>query len=133
MTFGRKILTALIMVVVLLGLGFGWGASGRLGLQSSLDTVRQQLDLAEARGAILEARVSLYNMNFGDASRHLEQAKEPMRRLKDRYQDAGKSDAASSADAAIRHVDEAQRLAGKLDPSANNAAGQALDALRATK
>ena len=72
-------------------------------------------------------------MNFGDASRHLEQAKDPLRRLKDHYQDAGRSDAASSADAALRHVDEAQRLAGKLDPGANNAAGQALDALRATK
>ena len=133
MTFGRKALTALIALVVTLGLGFGWGASGRRALLASLDTTRQQLDLAEARGAILDARVSLYNMNFGDASRHLEQAKEPLRRLKDRYQDAGRSDAASSADAAMRHVDEAQRLAGKLDPAANNTAGQALDALRATK
>ena len=130
MSFGRKVLIGAVALLVTLGLGFAWGASGRLTVQSSLDAARQQLDLLEASGAVLNARVSLYNMNFGDASRHLEQSKEPLRRLKDRYQDAGKNDAASSADAALRQVDEAQRLAGKLDPSANNAAGQALDALR---
>ena len=53
-----------------------------------------------------------------------------LRRLKGRYQESGKSDAASSVDAALRHVDEAQRLAGKLDPAANNPAGAALEALK---
>lgn len=130
MTFGKKALTLLIALVVTLGLGFAWGASGRLTVQSALDAATQQLDLAEARGAILDARVSLYNMNFGDASRNLERAKEALRRLKGRYQEAGKNDAASSADAALRHVDEAQRLAGALDPAANNPAGQALEALK---
>lgn len=130
MTFGRKALTLLIVLVVTLGLGFAWGASGRRTIQSSLDAASEQLDLAEARGAILDARVSLYNMNFGDASRHFEHAKEALRRLKDRYQDSGKNDAASSTDAALRHIDEAQRLAGKLDPAANNPAGQALEALK---
>ena len=133
MTSGKKGLTLLVVWLVTLGLGFVWGASSRLTIQSSLDAAKQQLDLAEARGAILDARVSLYNMNFGDASRHLEHAKEALRRLKDRYHDAGRSDAASSTDAALRHVEEAQRLAGKLDPAANNLAGQALDAVKTAK
>ena len=133
MTSGKKGLTLLVVLLVTLGLGFAWGASSRLTVQSALDTAKQELDLAEARGAILDARVSLYNMNFGDASRHLEHAKEAVRRLKDRYQDSGQSDAASSADAALHHIEEAQRLAGKLDPAANNLAGQALDALKASR
>ena len=130
MTLGRKLLAALVALIVCLGLGFAWGASGRGVVQTALEDSRQQLDLAEARGALLDARVSLYNNNFGDASRRLEDAKVPLRKVKDRLQDAGRSDAASSIDAALGHVDEAQRLAGKLDPSANTRAGEALEAIR---
>ena len=133
MTTGRKLLIAVIVVIVLLGVGYGWGASGRGALQSIADESRQELDLAEARGAILEARVSLYNNNFGDASRQFEEAKEPLNRLKGRYQDAGEREAASGVDAALRHVDEGQRLAAKLDPAAQNAASQALAALEAVR
>lgn len=133
MTRGRILLTSLIVVVVVLGLGYAWGASGRNVIQAALDDSRQQLDLAEARGAILDARVSLYNNNFGEASKRLEDAKEPLRRVKQRHQDAGESRAASSIDAAITHVDEAQRLAGKLDPSANTRAGEALEAMKVAR
>lgn len=127
---GKLILTVFVALIVSLGLGFAWGASGRMALQTSLDDMRQQLDVTEARSQILEARVSLYNNNFGDASRHLEDARRPLRRVKDRYQDSKRSDAASGIDAALGHVDEAQRLAGKLDPSANAKTGEALDAIK---
>src|SRR6478672_3807551 len=127
---GKLILSVFIALIVALGLGFGWGASGRNDLRAALDDAKQQLDLAEARGQILEGRVSLYNNNFGDASRHFEDAKAPLRRITTRYQDAGKREAASDVVAAIGHVDEAQRLAGKLDPSANNKGTAALDALK---
>ena len=130
MTRGRIFLTALVVLIVCLGLGYAWGASGRRIVQTALEDSRQQLDLAEARGALLDARVSLYNNNFGDASRHLEEAKVPLRKVKDRFQDAGTSDAAASIDAALGHIDEAQRLAGKLDPAANTRAGEALEAIR---
>jgi hypothetical protein len=130
MTRGRILLAIVVALVVCLGLGYAWGASGRNALASALDTSRQELDLAEARGALLDARVSLYNNNFGDASRRFEDAKVPLRKVKDRYQDAGNSQSASSIDAALTHVDEAQRLAGKLDPTANARAGEALEAIR---
>jgi hypothetical protein len=130
MTRGRILLSILVALVVCLGLGYVWGGSGRGALESALEESRQQLDLAEARGAVLDARVSLYNNNFGDASRRLEDAKEPLRRVKNRYQEEHESEAASSIDAALSHVDEAQRLAGKLDPAANSRAGEALDAIR---
>ena len=130
MTRGRIFLTALVVLIICLGLGYAWGASGRRIVQTALEDSRQQLDLAEARGALLDARVSLYNNNFGDASRRLEEAKVPLRKVKDRFQDAGTSDAAASIDAALGHIDEAQRLAGKLDPAANTRAGEALEAIR---
>jgi hypothetical protein len=130
MTRGKVVLSVLVALVVCLGLGYGWGASGRFSVQRSLDDTRQQLDLAEARGRILDARVSLYNVNFGDASRNLEEAKPALRRVRERYQDAGRSDAAGSIEAAIRHVEEAQRLAGKLDQTSNAKAGEALEAIK---
>jgi hypothetical protein len=128
---GKVILAVFVALVVTLGLGFAWGASGRTELQTSVDDIRQQLDVAEARGQILDARVSLYNNNFGDASRHLEDAKRPLRRVKDRYQNSRRTDAVPGIDAALGHVDEAQRLAGKLDPSANAKSGEALEAIKA--
>ena len=133
MARGRLILIVFVLLVVCLGLGFGWGASGRLGLQSALDDARQQLDLAEARGQILDARVSLYNNNFGDASRHFEDAKTPLRRVKERYQDDSQRDAAARIDAALGLVEEGQRLAGRLDQAANAKAGEALEAMKVGK
>ncbi len=128
---GKIVLTVFVALIVCLGAGFVWGTSGRGTLQTTLDDAKLQLDLAEARGEILDGRVSLYNNNFGDASRHFENAKSPLRRLKERYQNEGKRDAAAGIDGAAANVDEAQRLAGKLDPAANNKAGQALDAIKA--
>jgi hypothetical protein len=130
MTRSKLILAVFGGLIVCLGLGYAWGASGRLTVQGALDAAQQQLDLAEARGHILEARVSLYNMNFGDASARFEDAKAPLRRVRQRYQDARRRDAASGVDAALGHVEEAQRLAGKLDQAANSKAGDALEALK---
>ena len=127
---GRLIVTALVLALVILGFGYVWGASGRSAMQSTLDEARQRLDVAEARGELLDARVSLYNMNFGDASRRFEEAKTPLRRIRERYADEGKTDAARSISAALEHLEEAQRLAGKLDPGANTKAGEALEAIK---
>ena|SRR5690242_5134007 len=127
---GRLVLIGLVVVVVVLGLGYVWGAAGRRTVQTALDDASQRLDLAEARGQLLDARVSLYNVNFGDASKRLEEAKAPLRRLRERFADDGKSDAARNIGAALEHVDEAQRLAGKLDQAANSKTGEALEAIR---
>lgn len=130
MTRGRIALFGLATLIIVLGLGYAWGSSGRGVVQGALDEARQRLDLAEARGALLDARVALYNNNFGEASRRFEDAKVPLRRVKDRMQDAGESRSASSIDAALRLVNEGQIMAGKLDPSANARAGEALEAIR---
>ena len=127
---GKLVLIGVVVLIVCIGLGFAWGTAGRGRLQSALDETRQRLDVAEARGAILDARVSLYNNNFGDASRHFEAAKTALRRVRQRYQEGGQRDAAAGLDAALGHLDEAQRLAGKLDPAANSKAGDALEAVR---
>ena len=125
---GKLILSVFVALIVCLGFGFAWGASGRVSIQAALDEARQQLDLAETRGRILDARVSLYNINFGDAGRHFEEAKTPLGRVRERY--ASRPDAVAGIDAALGHVEEAQRLAGKLDQGANSKAAEALDAIK---
>jgi hypothetical protein len=127
---GKFILAGLAALIVALGLGYAWGAYGRWALEGTLDETRLQLDLAEARGHLLDARVSLYNMNFGDASRRLEEAKAPLRRTRERYVDDDKDDAARAVATALEQVDEAQRLANKLDQAANTKAGEALEAIK---
>jgi hypothetical protein len=130
MTRNKLILSAVIALVVAFGIGYAWGGSGRFAIQNTLDETRQQLDLASARGQLLDARVSLYNVNFGDAIKHFEEAKPPLRRARERYQNIGKNAAAGSIAAALEHIDEAQRLAGKLDQGANSKANDALEAIR---
>jgi C4-dicarboxylate-specific signal transduction histidine kinase len=130
MTRTKLILAAFVAAIVIAGIGYAMGGSGRYQLQSALDETRERLDLAEARGHLLDARVSLYNVNFGDASKHFEESKAPLRRVRDRYQRVGKNAAAGSISAAMAHVDEAQRLAGKLDQASNAKANDALEAIR---
>jgi hypothetical protein len=127
---GKLILIGFAVVVVCVGLGFAWGVSGRGELQTALDETRQRLDLAEARGRILDARVNLYNNNFGDASRNFEEAKLVLQRVRDRYAEDGSREAATGIGSALERLDEAQRLAGKLDPAANSKASEALEAVR---
>ena len=119
----------LLLLVIALGGAYWWGASGRSTAQDALDSVQQRLDLAEARGYILEARVSLYNVNFGDAQRQLDDAKGPLTRARDRAQTQGRKESADALTAALGHVQEAQRLAGRLDQNANSRANEALKAI----
>jgi hypothetical protein len=126
----RLALIGLAVAIVLLGLGYAWGSAGRSAAEEALRGTRQGLDIAEARGHLLDARVSLYNMNFGDAARRFEETKDPLRRTRQRYVDAGDQDAARSITTALERIDEAQRLAGQLDPAANSKAGEALEAIR---
>jgi hypothetical protein len=127
---GKLILAGFVALIITLGFGYAWGAYGRSSIQHALDEARQQLDLAEARGHLLDARVSLYNMNFGDASRRLEEAKAPLRRMRQRYVDGDQDDAARALATALEQVDEAQRLANKLDAAANTKTGEALEAIK---
>jgi len=127
----KQLLVVVVLIVVAVGLGFAWGASGRTTLQHGLEDTQQQLDLSDARARVLDARVSLYNVNFGDAQRQLEDAKAPLTRARDRAQSEGKKDAADALARALARVQDAQRLAGKLDQGANTQAGEALKAMQA--
>jgi len=70
----RAVVMAVALVVAVAG-GWQWGASGGRRAESMRQALASRLDFAEARSALLEARLALYSSNVDEASRHLEIAR----------------------------------------------------------
>jgi hypothetical protein len=133
MTRSRLALWTLLGLLVVFALGWIVGASGRRAAEHQFEQSALRLEHAEARAAVLDSRVSLYNNNFGDASRSLEEAKASLQRLERAVRDRDDDDGASNVRTAMERVNEAQALANKLDPTANARAADALRALAAVR
>ena len=118
------------LIVCVLG-GWVWGRSGRSDIVRSLDAAELRSDLRGARAAVLDARVAIYSVNFGEASSHLENARNLLRRADERLKTLGRDDAVRQVDTALAAIDDAQRMAGKLDQSANSRAGEAAKTIAA--
>jgi hypothetical protein len=121
----KKILVGLAAVLVAVLAAFLWGASGKSAVEDALERSTIRGGLLEAGNAVLAARIAVYNTNFGDASRNLEQARAGIERAVQRLQMLGRDDEAKQLEAAIVPVRDAQQLAGKLDLGANSRAGDA--------
>jgi hypothetical protein len=121
----KLVLGVSLGLLVALGAGWLWGSSGRWDADRAVQAAELRSDLLEARSLALAARVDLYNVNFGDASRHLEDAKGLLRHAAERLKNAGRPDDAKRLDPALTRMDEAQQLAGKLDQGANSRAADA--------
>jgi hypothetical protein len=105
--------------------GWIWGASGRSEMARALQTSALRGELLGARAAVLDARVAIYNVNFGDASGHLENARGLLGRAIARLKSLGRDEEVKQLETALAHLDDAQRMAGKLDQGANARAGDA--------
>jgi hypothetical protein len=105
--------------------GWIWGASGRSDVARVLQTSELRGELLGARAALLDARVAIYSINFGEASRHLEGARDLIGRAIARLQSLGRDEEVKQLETALTRVDDAQRMAGKLDQGANSRAGDA--------
>ena len=126
-------LIGLGVLIVVFGVGYAVGASGRRAAEQALSGTEQRIDVANARGLLLQARVSLYNVNFGDAQRQLQEVQAPLERVRERFETDGNETATASVATAIQHARQAQAMAGKLDQAANTAAAQALQSLDAAR
>jgi hypothetical protein len=118
---------AAVLIAVLAG--YLWGAAGRRTAERDLQDVSLRIDLLETRGALLAARVDLYNVNFGNASGHLQEALDRLRPASAHIKDRGRPGDAQRLDLALARIEEAQRLAGKLDQGANARVGDAAGAI----
>jgi hypothetical protein len=102
-----------------------WGRSSRAEMTPALQASELRGELLGARAAVLDARVAIYSVNFGEASRHLEDARGLLRRADERLKSLGRDDEFRQVQTALASIDDAQRMAGKLDQSANTRAGEA--------
>jgi hypothetical protein len=109
--------------------GWLWGRSGRPDMTTALQTSELRGELLGARAATLDARVAIYNVNFGEASKHLEDARGQLHRADERLKSLGRDDEVRLVQTALASIDEAQRMAGKLDQGANSRAGEAAKAV----
>ena len=91
----------------------------------ALQTAELRSDLLGARAAVVDARVAIYSVNFGEASRHLEDARGLLGRAEERLKRVGRDDLVKQVQTAQTTIDDAQRMAGKLDQNANSRAGEA--------
>ena len=112
------------LVVALLA-GWIWGRSGQSDTARALQTSELRGELLGARAAVLDARVAVYSVNFGEASRHLEDARGLLGRVEERLKRLGREDQVKQVQTAQATIDDAQRMAGKLDQNANSRAGEA--------
>jgi hypothetical protein len=123
----KRILGMGVALLVALGVGWVWGASGRSDISRALQLAELRNGLLEGRAAVLDARLDIYSVNFGEASRHLEMARSALRAADTRLNDLGRQEDAIQLKIAFTRIDEAQRTAGQLSQDANS---QAADAAR---
>jgi hypothetical protein len=124
-----------LMLVLLAGVfGAGWmtGASGRTSVELALETAQLKADAATMRGDVLDGRVSLFAANFGDARQHFQAARQVALRIQTHLREVGQADRAGKMEIVLAHLADADRLASALDPGAQAAAGEAIQALATT-
>jgi hypothetical protein len=133
MTKLKTILWGVVAALVVLGVGWVWGASGRWDAEASARDVALRLRLADSRGALALARVDLFELNYGRASRHLQQARDALQEASSGLDKDGRKPAADGVRAALAKTVEAQQLAASVNTAANERAAAALaDLDRAT-
>jgi len=115
---------ALVLVVTVLA-AYLYGRSETSDLRTELAASRLRVQLAEARGQLLDAQIALYMVNFGQASQHLTYARPSLAAAKITLTDAGKPELAAKIEAAEKELNAARELAAKLSQDANSRAGQA--------
>jgi hypothetical protein len=127
-----KVLGGIVLaVLVALGAGWVWGASGKSTVDQERRRLEQRTDYESARAHLLDGRVSLFLNNFGDAGKHFENARIDLEALQSKLREVGQPERAGRIEIALSSVKDAERLAALLDASAQNAAAAALQALSA--
>jgi hypothetical protein len=116
----NRVLGIALAVLIVFAGGWLWGGWGRSATDRALDDTQIRSQLLEARSAVLDGRLEIYVVNFGNASRHFERAKELLTAARAQMTSAGRDDAVPRVDEALKQLDEAQGLAGRLDQAANS-------------
>ena len=125
----KRLLGISVALLVALGAGWVWGAWGRSDTNRALQIAELRAGLLEGRAAVLDARLDIYSVNFGEASRHLEAARSAVRAAEAPLNSLGRHADTKPLEHALAKIDEAQRMAGQLNQDANALAADAANAI----
>ena len=120
-----KAALALAAVAVLVVGAWAYGRSSAAPDRAVADATRTRMMLLDARAQVLDAQLSLYAANFGNAAQHLEYAKPPLAEATNALRDQDLDELATKVDAALQQVMTGRDLAAKLSLDANSRAGEA--------
>jgi hypothetical protein len=112
-------------VAVLVVGAWAYGRSSAAPDAAAADATRMRMMLLDARAQILDAQLSLYAANFGNAAQHLEYAKPPLAEASNAMREGDLDELATKVDAALQQVMTGRDLAAKLSLDANSRAGEA--------
>ncbi|HSK10316.1 MAG TPA: hypothetical protein VK911_12130 [Vicinamibacterales bacterium] len=130
MTKTRLILFGLLGMVVVLLIGYVWGAAGRGQAEDRQRELETRLLLTQAQRTLATARVDLFELNYGEASRRLEEARRLLDRLRATIDREGPREAAPGVVEALAATTEAQRFLAEMNQAAGSRAADALRALQ---
>ena len=121
----RRVVLLVALLAAFCG-GWLWGASGRWEANRALRAAEVQNEILEARASLLRARVSLYEADFVDTARQLEQARTIVEHVGAGLGTAGGHGAPRPLDVEAfgSEIDAAQRLAATLDAQARPASSR---------
>ena len=125
----KMVLWAVVAALVVLGAGWLWGAGGRWAIEGQARATMLRLQLAEGRAALTAARIDVFELNFGNASRHIEQGKRALTAAAGQLDQDGPAESATAVRDALAKAADAQQLAGSVDQAANSRLADAVKAL----
>ncbi|MBP1635574.1 MAG: hypothetical protein H6Q10_2148 [Acidobacteria bacterium] len=125
----RFALFGLLAALAVLLAGYLWGSSGRGAAEQRAGVLEVRLRLTEAQRGLAVARVDLFELNFGRASRHMEEGRRAIDRLAAAVDREGPEDAAQAVREAGDKTRQAQQLLAQMDQAAGSRAAEALGAL----
>jgi hypothetical protein len=120
-----------LVVLAAVGVGWLWGASGRSAIDQARRALEERANLSDARALVIDGRLSVSLRNFGDAGQRFDRAIAMLEGQERRWRETGQPERAGQVEIVLAHLRDAARLSAALNPDAQEAAGQAADALLA--
>jgi hypothetical protein len=127
----RPVAWIAIAALLTLGGGWLWGASGKAAVMADRRALTDRAELAEVRALVLGGRVSLFELNYGDAARQFGDAHRAIGPIQTRLRETGQAERAGRLEIVLAHLRDAERLSSAVDATAHASAAQAAQALRA--
>jgi hypothetical protein len=123
------VITLTVLVALMVAFGAGWFYGSRGAAAARAEETDAAYALGSARGALLEGRLELYSNNFGNAARRFDDARRQLEPAVKYFEREKATEPATALHEANAAIESAIQRAGRLEPSAHDAAASAQRAI----